>query len=248
MKTKLKLVLVSTLIITSGTLFAVSSDQQEIVEEPMYFGEDVKIVEKAYKTLEKSVLALDNIMEDPENSIPPSLISQSEGIVIFPSAFKLAVGIAGGQGGRGIAMIRQDDGSWSNPFFVSLGEGSLGLQFGATSSDIVLLFKDKNDIMGIDKAEITLGSDVGVVAGPVSKGSSATSDIKFDSEIYSYYRSKGLFAGISLKGGVLNYNNKINESIYRKDYVSTDYIFNEIEAPYNDRVKNVIETLNRYGE
>ena len=68
-----------------------------------------------------------------------------EGIVIFPGALKVAVGCIGGQGARGIAMIRKEDGSWSNPFFVNLGEGSLGVQLGAQSSDIVLLFKDRDD-------------------------------------------------------------------------------------------------------
>ena len=254
MKTKLNLVLVSTLLITGGTLFAVSSDdnsnvyidQQETVDETsLYYGE---IPAKAIKTLKKSVIALDNIMEDPENCIPPSLISKSEGIVIFPSAFKLALGVAGGQGARGVAMIRKEDGSWSNPFFVSLGEGSLGIQIGAQSSDIVLLFKDKNDIIGIDKAEITLGSDVGVAAGPVSKGSSSSTDIKFDSEIYSYNRSKGLFAGVSLKGGVLTYNNKVNESLYCMNDVNMDDIFNQVETPYNDDVNDLLEALTMYGE
>lgn len=256
MKTILKLSLVSTLIIMSGTLFAVASNyasnvdpgQQETVEEPSYSNDDEKLLLKANKTIQKSAIALDNIMENPENSIPPSLISKSEGIVIFPSAFKLALGVAGGQGARGVAMIRKDDGSWSNPFFVSLAEGSLGFQIGAQKSDIVLLFKDKNDIIGIDNAEITLGSDVGVAAGPVSKGSSSTTDIKFDSEIYSYYQSKGLFAGVSLKGGVLVYNNRVSDALYLKNDVNADDIFNEIETPYNAEVNDLIKALNWYSE
>lgn len=256
MKTLLKLLVLSALLLVSGILFAASAtdpnrvhfEQDEIIKEPVYYGEEVKIVEKAHKTLEKSVLAMDHFMQDPENSIPPSLISQSEAIVIFPEALKLALGVAGGQGGRGILMIRQDSGSWSNPFFVLLGEGSLGLQFGAISSEIVLLFKDKNDLKGIDQGEITLGSDVGVAAGPVSKGSSATSDVTFETEIYSYYRSKGLYAGISLKGGVLTCNNRVNETLYCKDDVSTDEIFNEIDTPYNERVSALIDVLDRYSE
>ena len=254
MKTKLNLVFVFTLLITCGTLFAVSSDdnsnvyidQQETVDETSLYHDEIPA--KAIKTLKKSVIALDNFMEDPENCIPPSLISKSEGIVIFPSAFKLALGVVGGQGARGVAMIRKEDGSWSNPFFVSLGEGSLGIQIGAQSSDIVLLFKDKNDIIGIDKAEITVGSDIGVAAGPVSKGFSSSTDINFDSEIYSYNRSKGLFAGVSLKGGVLTYNNKVNESLYFMNDVNMDYIFNQVETPYNDEVNDLLEALTMYGE
>jgi len=239
MKTLLNTLVVFALLISSGTLFASS------LPDNLY--NDNETAKKANKTLHKSVMALDHIMADPDNCIPPSLIVQSEGIVIFPGAFKLAIGVAGGQGARGIALVRQENGSWSNPFFVSLGEGSVGLQFGAQKSDIVLLFKDKDDIMGLDKTEITLGADVGVAAGPVSKGSSATTNFKFDSEIYSYCQSKGLFAGVSFKGGILSYNESVNESLYGMADVDTDYIFHGIETPYNNRVNDLIEVIEIYG-
>ena len=239
MKALLNTLLVTALLIASGTLFAAS------VGDNMY--NDDESAKKANKTLHKSVIAMDNIMEDPDNSIPPSLIYQSEGIVIFPEAFKIAFGVVGGQGARGIALVRQDNGSWSNPFFVSLGEGSFGLQLGAQKTDIVLLFKDRDAIMDLGKTEITLGGDVGVAAGPVSKGVSATTDIKFDSEIYSYCSSKGLFAGVSFKGGVLTYNESVNESLYGMEDINMDYIFHEIETPYNDRINDLIEVIEIYG-
>jgi len=240
MKALLNLLVISALLLTNGSIFAVSD------KDNLY--NDEESARKANKTLHNSVMALDRIMEDPDNCIPSSLIAESEGIVIFPGAFKLAVGVAGGQGARGIALVRQQNGSWSNPFFVSLGEGSLGLQLGVQKSDIVLLFKDKNDIMGLERAELTLGSDVGVAAGPVSKGSSATTDIKFESEIYSYCRSKGLFAGLSFKGGVLAFNDSVNESLYGKEDINTDYIFHEVETPYNHRVNDLIEVIDIYGK
>jgi len=240
MKAFLNTVIVFALLITSATLFAVSAGDN------MYNDDDT--AKKANKTLHKSVIAMDHIMDDPDNSIPPSLIDQSEGIVIFPDAFKIAFGVVGGQGARGIALVRQYDGSWGNPFFVSLGEGSFGLQLGAQKTDIVLLFKDRNAIMDLGNTEITLGGDVGVAAGPVSKGSSATTDIKFDSEIYSYCSSRGLFAGISFKGGVLTYNESVNESLYGMEDITTDYIFHEVETPYNDRVNDLIEVIDIYGK
>ena len=119
---------------------------------------------------------------------------------------------------------------------------------GAQSSDIVLLFKDKNDILGIDEVEITLGSDISVAAGPENKGSSATTNIEFDSQIYSYCYSKGLFAGVSLKGGVLSYSEKVNDAFYGKAWVDIDEIFNEIEAPFNDQVYELIHAINIYSE
>jgi lipid-binding SYLF domain-containing protein len=246
MKAKFKLLFVSALILTGGTLFAASI--ADAGNDPMYYGEDVKIVEKANETLQNSVMALDNIMNDPENSIPTSLISQSEGIVIFPRALKIALGTVGGQGARGIAMIRQEDGSWSNPFFVSLGEASVGIQIGVQKSDLVLLFKNKNDVIAIDEADIMLGTGVGVAAGPVSREASSNTDISFDAEIYSYQKSKGLFAGVNLNGGVLSSNDTFNETIYCMGNADTNDIFMEIEAPFNDQVEVLIETIEMYSE
>ncbi|MFC2081515.1 lipid-binding SYLF domain-containing protein [Bacteroidota bacterium] len=238
MKTMLNLILVSVLTISVGNLSAAPSNG---------YNKSVE-TEKALKTINKSTNAFENVMDDPNCSIPQSLIDQSEGIVIFPGSFKIAFGAWGGQAGRGIAMIRKDDGTWSNPFIVTLGEGSLGLQIGAQSSEIVLLFKHRYDILEIDEAEIILGGDIGVAAGPLSNGSSADTDIRFEREIYSYYRSKGLFAGVSLAGGILSYNEIVNESFYGVPGVSVDEIFYGIETPYNDEVSNLIETLNIYSE
>jgi lipid-binding SYLF domain-containing protein len=242
MKTMINLIFSSVLLLSGGAMLAEDPGDTARVNE-----ED-KIVKKANETIQKSVIALDNIMGDPENRIPPSLITQSEGIVIMPGTFKMAVGIAGGQGGRGIAMIRQEDGSWSNPFFVSLGEGSVGFQLGIQKSEIILLFKNKDDIMGLDGADITLGSDIGVAAGPVSKGSSSTSDLRFESEIYSYCRSNGLFAGVSLKGGVLMYNQRFKDSLYHRDNVTPELILYEMDAPVNYEVDDLIVALDMYGE
>lgn len=238
MKTILNLILVSMLIITVGNLnTAASAGEGKSTDS-----------EKAAKTLEKAVMILNHVMNDSENGIPQSLIDKSEGIMIFPGDCKVAAGIFNGQGGRGIAMIRKDDGYWGNPFIVSLGTGSLGFQTGAQASDIVLLIQDKNDIMEIEKTFITLGGDVEVAAGPVNKGFSYSNDIAFGSDIYSYYRNKGLFAGVSLNGGILSYNEKISESLYGKDDVSTDEIFRGIETPYDDKVNDLIEALVMYGE
>jgi lipid-binding SYLF domain-containing protein len=236
MKTIMYLFLVSILSVSIGTLIAAPTDGNSNEKE------------RAIKTLEKAVGALDNVMEDPHNNIPQSLINKSEGIVIFPGAFKIAVGCVGGQGARGIAMIRKEDGSWSNPFFVTLGKGSLGLQIGAQSSDIVLLFKNRNDIMEIDKAEITLGSDISAVAGPVNRGSSSSTDLDFEAAIYSYSRSRGLFAGVSLSGGILSYNEKVNDAFYGSYYVGTNEIFNEMVTPFNDQTEDLIASLNGYSQ
>ena len=238
MKSLLNIFLVSILTISVGTMFAAASNGD---------GRSVEN-EKATNTLENAVKVLDSVMEDPINGIPQSLISKSEGIVIFPGASKVAAGAYNGPGGIGIAMIHNEDGSWSNPFFVTLGEGSQGYRIGVEASDIVLFFKDRNDIIDIEKSEITLGSDVGIAAGPVNKGSFANTDITFETDIYSYHLSKGLFAGVSLKGGILSYYEKLSGSLYGIDAVNMGEIFYEVEIPYNDTVNNLILALNMHGE
>ena len=145
-------------------------------------------------------------------------------------------------------MIRLENGSWSNPFFVSLGEASVGIQIGVQKSDLVLLFKNKNDVIAIDEADIMLGTGVGVAAGPVSRGATSNTDISFDAEIYSYHKSKGLFAGVNLSGGVLSSNDAFNETIYCMGNADTNDIFIEIDAPFNDQVSMLIETIEMYSE
>ena len=229
MRSMLNILFVTILTISVGTLVAAPANGDSTSDEN----------EEATKILEMAVRAIDKGMEDPVNGIPQSLINESEGIVIFPKACQVAAGPFNGPGGRGIVMIHNEDGSWSNPFIVTLREGNQGFQIGAQTSDIVLLFKDRNDIIDIDKAEITLGSDVGVAAGPVLSDSYPSTDITFETEIYSYHLSKGLFTGISLKGGILTYYEKLSDSLYGIETMNMDELF---------YVNNLTVALNMHGD
>jgi len=203
--------------------------------------------EKANTSLEKATAALEDLIEIKEKSIPLSLLKKMEGIVLFPRAIKVALGV-GGQGGRGFAIIRKENGGWSNPYFLSMGEGSVGFQIGLQSSDIILIFKRRENIIKLEKTELTLGGDIGIAAGPVGRSASATTDIGFDAEIYSYSRSKGLYAGISLEGTVLESNNKMNDSFYDKEDISLNEIFYKKSFPFNEKVKSFIDVLERASE
>ena len=215
MNPRLNMTLVFILTISVGTLIAAPSNgERKSVEN-----------EKATKTIENAERALDNVMENPALGIPKSLINKSEGIVIFPRSCQIAAGAFNGPGGRGIAMIHNEDDTWSNPFFVTLREGNQGFQIGPQTSDIVLLFKDRDDITNIYEAEIALGSDVEVAPGPINNGSSLSTDITFETEIYSYHRSKELFSGISLKGAILTYDKKPGDSFYGIETMAMDEIF-----------------------
>ena len=203
MKSMLHIFLVSVLTVSASALVAAPLKG------------DIKSAEneKASKTLEQAMMILDNVVEDPVNGIPQSLLSQSEAIVIFPEACMVAAGPYNGAGGIGTAMIHNEDGSWSDPFFVILREGSLDFEIGTQHSDIVLLFKDRNHMINMDNTTITLGGDVGVAPGPVCNVSHSAAAISFEKEIYSYHRSKGLFAGESYEGGILSYYEKLSNSL-----------------------------------
>ena len=198
---------------------------------------------KAKKTLRNATEAIEDIQRINETSIPKTLLQKMEGIVVFPGALKVALGF-GGQGGRGFAMIKKKNGQWSNPYFLGMGEGSLGAQIGVQSTDIILLFRDRRDIIKLERTELALGGDIGIAAGPVGRNSSASTDIGFDAEIYSYSRSKGLYAGISLEGTVLEKNKAMNEEFYGKEEPSTEDIFYKTKTPYSKEISDFLKALN----
>ncbi len=107
--------------------------------------------------------------------------------------------------------------SWSDPAFITLTGGSLGFQAGVQSIDLVLIFKSRETLEKIGNGSFTLGGDISVTAGPVGRNSSASTDYKLEAEVYSYSRSKGLFAGISLSGSALDVDSKANEAFYGEE-------------------------------
>ncbi len=166
---------------------------------------------------------LQEITGIPEG-ISPDLLANAYGIVIIPGTIKLGF-FFGGRYGSGIAMMRAENGSWSNPSFLYLAGGSFGLQFGALSSDIILVFKTRKSIMGLTKGNFTLGADAAVAAGPVGRRAEASTDWQLKAEIYSYARSRGFFAGISLDGSVLAIDTNANETFYNSPGISANQIF-----------------------
>jgi len=113
-------------------------------------------------------------------------------------------------------VIRNDDGSWSNPVFVNLTGGSVGFQVGVQSTDVMLVFTSKASVEGLMGGKMTLGADASVAAGPVGRQTEAATDIGMNAQVYAYSRSKGLFAGVSLDGSAVTVNHKYDEEYYNK--------------------------------
>jgi cysteinyl-tRNA synthetase len=151
--------------------------------------------------VESAAEVLAKIMEY-EKAIPPALLADARGIAIIPGVIKVGF-IVGGQYGKGVLVVRGKGDAWGNPVFVSLMSGSVGWQIGAESTDFILVFKTRKSVEGIMKGKYTLGAEAGVAAGPVGRRAKAETDVELKAEIYSYSRSRGLFAGISLEGSSL---------------------------------------------
>jgi lipid-binding SYLF domain-containing protein len=145
--------------------------------------------------------------------IPAALLSEAHGVAIIPGVIKVGL-VVGGQHGRGVVAIRQRDGSWKGPIFITLTGGSIGWQAGAQSTDFVLVFKTQKSVDGMLNGKFTLGADAAVAAGPVGRRAEAATDVELKAEIYSYSRSRGLFAGVSLDGSVLQVDDVSNVSYY----------------------------------
>jgi lipid-binding SYLF domain-containing protein len=167
---------------------------------------------------------LDQFLRIPEQSIPPALLSRAFGVAVIPSVIKIGFGL-GARRGRGILVVRQKDGSWSNPSFVTLTGGSFGFQVGAQSTDIILVFKTRKGVDGIANGKLTLGADASVAAGPVGRHTAVATDLRFRSEVFSYSRSRGLFAGVALEGAGISMDRKANSAFYSSASITPEQIF-----------------------
>jgi len=168
---------------------------------------------------------LEDISAMPDVRLPDTLLAHAYGIAVIPDVTKVAF-IFGGRHGNGVLVVRDKlNGPWSNPCFVSLTGGSWGFQAGAQSSDIILVFTTKRGIEGIAGGKITLGADASVATGPVGRQGSAATDITFNSEIYSYARTRGLFGGIAVDGSVISIDRSANASLYHRSGITATEIF-----------------------
>ncbi|MGR3303455.1 MAG: lipid-binding SYLF domain-containing protein [Candidatus Scalindua sp.] len=192
--------------------------------------------------IERAVNYLEEVMEIPDTRIPSSLLRKSHGVVIIRQ-YKIGF-IFGVKGGKGVALKRdKKTGEWSAPSFVTSVEGSVGFQAGAQAIDAILLIMNKNGLESLLKAKCKLGLDASVAVGPY--GRDAEAKIGPDTAFLVYATANGLFAGLSLEGGILTQDNGANEKFYGIEDVSVKEIFNnEVTVP--DEAKELIKLLEEY--
>lgn len=196
--------------------------------------------------LDDATSVLQQFVNIPENKIPPALLRQAHGIAVIPSVFKIGF-IGGIQRGKGVLSVRTADGKWSDPAFITLTGGSVGFQAGVSSTDIILVFKSKRSVNRIANGQFSFGADASVAAGPVGRSVGASTNLDFNAEVYSYSRSRGLFAGVSLQGARLSVNQDGNWLFYSKAGIKAQEILQRSDASSIPKAgQRFVYTLNRY--
>ena len=178
-----------------------------------YAKEDEHDVAKITERIDHAREAYQELVNSPDRGVPDYLLKNCKAIAIFPGVIKAAVGV-GGRHGHGLVMMRGGNGEWSPPAFLTMTGGSWGLQLGADKTDVVLFFMTDKSLNSLLSSKTTLGAGAGLAAGPIGRTAEAGTDLKLNSEIYSYARSRGLYAGISLNGARVTPDKEACEDFY----------------------------------
>ena len=149
------------------------------------------------------------------------MIKSAQGLVIIPGMFKLGF-VAGVRHGNGIVVLRDENGAWRPPNFVTMTGGSVGWQVGVQATDVILVFMTRKSVNGLLNGKFTIGADAAAAAGPVGRQASAATDAQLRAEILSYSRSRGLFAGVSLDGSASQIDGAASQNFYRQAGMNPD--------------------------
>jgi len=160
-----------------------------------------------------AVRVLKEIMMAPDKRVPSDLLNNAYAVAVIPDVIKAGF-VIGGRHGVGLIAVKAPDGTWSNPSYLSMTGGSIGFQAGVQSTDVILVFRTQRGVDSIVHGKFTLGADASVAAGPVGRDAHAATDAQLKAEIYSYSRSRGLFAGVALDGSVLSIDHDANQAVY----------------------------------
>jgi lipid-binding SYLF domain-containing protein len=173
----------------------------------------VRASEQETERANNAVRVLKEIMSAPDKRVPAEMLANAYAVAVIPDVIKAGF-VIGGRHGVGLVSVKAADSTWSNPSFVSMTGGSIGFQAGIQSTDVILVFRTQRGVDSIVHGKFTLGADASVAAGPVGRDAHVATDAQLKAEIYSYSRSRGLFAGIALDGSVLAIDNDANQAVY----------------------------------
>jgi len=187
--------------------------------------------------LENCGVVMQEVLDVPDN-IPQELLETAECVIVIPSMTKVAFGF-GGSYGRGAMVCRSGkafDGPWGAPAMYALEGGSVGVQLGAESTDVVLLVMNARGVDALLSSKVKLGGNASAAAGPMGRNLEASTDASLRAEILSYSRSRGLFAGVSLEGTSLRPDNDASQQVYGRKLTARTIVTGErISVPASGR-------------
>ncbi len=181
----------------------------------------------------------------PEHEVPDIMMKNAIAVAIVPNVRRLGL-IIGGQRGRGVLLVRDDRGRWSLPLFVNLTGLSFGFQAGIQSSDLVLFFRTRASVDKVLSGNFTLGVDASIAAGSLGRSASAVTDADLTAEIYSYARSRGVFAGFALQGATLQVDPDADAAFYGKENVGARQVLAGTGLPPSPAAEQLQKTLAAY--
>ncbi|MFZ5584649.1 MAG: lipid-binding SYLF domain-containing protein [Thermodesulfobacteriota bacterium] len=192
-------------------------------------------------------VVVSQIMSGGDNAIPVDLLKKCRAVVIFPDMVKAGF-IVGGQYGTGVVLAKQPQGGFGAPAFFVMGGVSAGLQIGAQAADVILLVMNDKGLKGILNNKLKFGADAAVAAGPVGRrAEAALTGANVYADVYSYSRTKGAFAGISLEGGGIDFDAETSKAYYGKALTVRDILEKGLATP-PPSAQNLINTLNSYAK
>jgi lipid-binding SYLF domain-containing protein len=201
------------------------------------------------RKVEEAVDVLAGISAVPEKQVPAYLMKSVKAVAVFPRVQKAGL-VIGGQYGKGVVVARSREGKWGSPLFLTLTGGSVGWQIGIQSIDLVLFFRTEASVEGVLREGFTLGVDAAVAAGAAGRQAGAITDTAMTAEVYSYSRSRGLFAGVSVSGSTLEPDDDANAAYYGRDVRARDILSGEAQSssPSAADLRRALEALARAVE
>lgn len=183
--------------------------------------------ETPQETARKATTVLEQMMQAPDHAMALDMLRNAYAVAVMPSVLRAGL-VIGGRHGQGLLSVKRESG-WSAPSFITIAGGSLGVQVGVSSTDVLLIFRSKAGVESLRHGQFLLGTDLAVAAGPVGRNAHAGTNASFEAEIYAWSRSRGLFAGFSLQGASLKIDHDSNQQVYGGEVSTAALLDGEVE-------------------
>jgi len=185
--------------------------------------------EDATDRLDNAAQVLHEVMGAPDKGIPEEVLQHAKCIAVVPHMVKAGL-VFGGKGGKGVDTCRTAKG-WSAPAFITISGGSWGLQIGAEAVDLVMIIQNEKGMQKLLSSNFQIGADASAAAGPVGRHASAGTDWKLDTEILTYSRAKGAFAGLTLEGASIRQDDDSRRAMYGPKVTTRATLLGQVPAP-----------------